>query len=77
MYCCTKENDSKISACKGIESNEKMFDFLIQNENPVVYFHHLFYDGSFMEKLDVCRKVILRSWVKKLRMIIRWKGTYI
>ena len=72
MCCIQRDDGSSCEVFKGEDLEVQFLDYLSQFDKPVVYFHNLKYDFSFIAKHGI--KKSLQKGSRLMRAVIEYKG---
>ena len=75
MCCVQRDFGGEIQTFKGEDADVQFLDYMIQFNDPVVYFHNLKYDFSFIAKYGITKS--LQKGTRLMRAAIEYKNTLI
>ena len=75
MYCIHSKDGSEQRTFKGEDCNTQLLDYLINFNNPCVYFHNLKYDFSFLSEYGM--KDAIKDGTKLYRTTLEHNGKQI
>ena len=75
MCCVQRDFGGEIKTFKGEDADIQFLDYMIKFVNPVVYFHNLKYDFSFIAKYGITKS--LQKGTRLMRASIEYKNTLI
>ena len=71
MCCVQRDIGGEIKTFKGEDADIQFLEYIIQFNNPVVYFHNLKYDFSFLAKYGITHS--LQKGTRLMRSVIEYK----